>query len=109
MITMKVSKQSSLPENLQETTPFNEVRNSLHGPNNSTIDEMVLQESSGSVPSTVKIDSKLQRKNKICKSQSSRSAKTKNKILNDPAFSTSYAMPPSHKPPLKPDLHRDNF
>ena len=62
-----VSPQCSLPDLPQNTIPFTEIDNSLHGFNTCQNDEVETQEAFASAPSTVKTESKLCKKLKLAK------------------------------------------
>ena len=77
----KIPPQNSLSDFPQNTTAFNEVKTSLHGPNTSMKDVMKIQETSTGAPLTDNNDSKLPQKNKTCELDSSKSQKRKNKFF----------------------------
>ena len=69
-------------------------------------DEMENQETSGSVPSTVRSDSK--NRKKTCQLDSSKTPKHQHIFFNDSASLTSNVMPPVLKPAWKLRLHRND-
>ena len=103
-----VSPQRSLSGLLQNTTPFTEVKNSLHSSNTSLNGELEFQGASSIAPLTVKKGSKILQKLKLVKLFPLNLHKGKTKILRDPAFLTSNVMPPTLKPTSKPDLQRQD-
>ena len=101
-----VSPQRSLSDFSQNTTPFTEVKNSLHGSNASFNDVIYIQVASTIAPSIVQQDSKIARRNKFSAPDSSESLKRKYNILTDRAISTSNVVPPALKPLSELDLPR---
>ena len=81
-----VSPQRSFSGLLQNTSPFTEVKNSLHGSNTSLNDDLEFQGASSIAPLTVKGYSKTLQKIKPVKPIPEYLHKRNSKFLKDPAF-----------------------